>query len=683
MLNRKLTNFPSELTKKLYSLYKSSDNKDTLKYYQILVAEYLKLNVSKGLYLYHHMGLGKTVASYHIMLEMMQQDENIKALVIAPKSLIDNFKNSANKYTELTGNKIDLNRLNFVRFSSTTEKQIVKADESKNTNPLSFDESKGKVTRLKNLDNYIVFIEEAHMFARKLVNGSDSTIRIYDILMKSKCRIVMLSGSFIASSPFEMAPIFNLLSGEVLLPEIKDDFEKYFIDVENNTITNTFALQNRIYGLVSRMKTEYLSSTDKNLFPTQLETQIIKAPMKEDQLEAYAGYRIIEMRKESEKKGSVFKSKNVNKFKSSGSNMGSYRIRSRQACNAYITRKIEELYKKPNYNQKEIIDEVFNMSIDELSISKIKEAHKIIKSRNKQKGVIYSQFIGIGGASSIAAYLYKNGWDELGPDLKLINHKIKEERKPNNNRFARINGSLNIKEQSDILEYFNSKDNIYGENLRLIIIGLEQTMGIDLNCVRYEIMFEPYWVYFIFDQFNYRMNRLGSHLLLPKDKQNCQMYIMLSSLPKGRTISDGQKTEIITTDEHIYNRMMENGDIINSCKKVVEEVSIECELVMMMGAKKHNCKVCAPTGELLYTTDNKDNPNLAIQHDINASNPCNENKKEEVEAEEIKIKLNGETTTYYKIPNKDNIYGFSLYFEKDGEYIEVPIESPIYKTIKK
>ena len=135
------------------------------------------------------------------------------------------------------------------------------------------------------------------MFLRRLSNGSDSVIRLYELLMVSKCRIVMLTGSLIGSSPFELAPAFNMLSGEVIFPEVEADFEKYFIDIENNKMKNKAIFQNRIYGLVSRMKLDYLSDEDKKLFPTLYPIEVVRIKMDDDQFNSYSIARLDELKR--------------------------------------------------------------------------------------------------------------------------------------------------------------------------------------------------------------------------------------------------------------------------------------------------------------------------------------------------------------------------------------------------
>ena len=677
-MDRTITNFPSHITAKLTKLLQSDKYKDSLKYYQILTAEYFKLNISKGLFLYHHMGFGKTVGSYHIMFEMLNKNPDMKALVIAPRALLTNFKQSAKKYEQFTKNSLKMDKINFVKFSHTTEKQISVLDPDNQIDPFQFDAKARNANKLKNLNGYIIFIEEAHMFARRISHGSEAMIQLYELIMRSDCRVVMLSGSLIASSPFELVPIMNILSGETLLPETEDEFNDLFLNFADNKIKNRFAFQNRLFGLVSRMKPEYLGEIDKSKYPEALETLVVKIPMGEEQLQGYIIARTEEIKQEKEKKISQRKSRNTSKFKSSGSVSGSFRVRSRQLSNAVTSREIELLYKSKEYDQNLLIEKVFESDLAILETEKAKKLVEYLESRKNQKVLVYTQFVGVGGAASIAAYLHKIGYQEVDANLQSSNYYKDTSKK---GTFARINGSLTEEEQARLVDYYCDKSNDHAEKLQLLIIGFEQTMGLDLTSVRLSIMYEPYWVDFIRDQFKHRSVRLGAHLSLPEKERNTQMVIFLSTYPKSVNLNKLEPEAQQTTDEYIYEKMVNNGILTNSFKEAIEEVSIECELVKTMGDSKHQCRMCPPTSRDLYTKS-KGNPMKSIINDIDSADPCSYAESDEVEAKKIEITIDGKTLEYYYVKSDDNIYGITVYMEiSPGMFEEVPTSSFVFKKI--
>lgn len=666
-ISRANTNFPTEIEEVLNHRLNDETLAGNLKYYQILAAEYLKLNVSKGLFLNLHMGFGKTIGSYHIMAEMVKQNPGLKILVIAPKSLIRNFQDSSKKYLDLTGTSVPADKISFVRLSSTIEKQIAENDPDSEIDPFEMDEKAAKVVKLNNLDNYLIFIDEAHLFARRISHGSAIMLKLYDMINISNCRLVMLSGSLVASGPFELAPIINLLSGEKLMPETEDEFEALFQDYETNSIKRKAFFQNRCYGLFSRMKPSYLKEADADMYPAEFEPKIVRIEMDSRQLDLYMGARDAEIKqgKESQAFGTKV-SKNVNRFKSSKAGAGaSYRVRSRQLSNCIISKEIEKLYATKGYSQQEIIAAISDMPIEDLVVNKLLALKTIIESHPKQKGVIYSQFVAVGGAAVIAAYLSKLGYSEIGPDLALIENKDAIKGMP---KFARINGSLTQDEQSALVNKFCHVENDRGEFITFLIIGLEQTMGLDLTSTRYSIMYEPYWTDFIPDQFRYRSVRFGSHMSLPKEDRNTQMYILLSVYPKKFDKSKLDPEADLTTDEYIFKLMSRNRELVNSFRDAIDEVSIECSIVKRFGTDKHPCRTCAPTDVPLYTSGD---PKETIPNDILVGNPCNLAKKEAVEV--VAIELGGDNPiTYYVREGEGNIYGIIAYVKADsGGFIMV------------
>jgi len=683
-LDRRNTNFPTQLKDALMACYNSSDQKEVLRYYQILVGCYLKMNISKGLYLWHHMGMGKTLGAYHIMYEVMNTLDYKKALVIAPRALVNNFKESQIKYEELTKNKLNRENIHFVKLSHTTEKQIAEIDPDSEIDPFGMEKKAKKLERLKNLNGFLIFIEEAHLMLRKISHGSESMIRLYDLMMTSDCKIVMLSGSLIAASPMELAAAFNLLAGEKIFPEIEEEFYNAFFDYNTRTIKNKFHFQDRIFGLVSRMKPEYLGKQDKSLYPTILPEQKIDIPMSRDQYSNYLRVREKEIEEEI-KSDNRRKARNVQKFQSTDSVMGSFRVRSRQYCNFIPSASIEKYYKDGDYDQNMLVEEIYKMDKKDASSPKAEYFLKeIYPAYTKRKGLLYSQFVGVSGSASIAHYLSLHGWRELMPNLTLSDyHKDStEEDRETGGIFARVNGSLSQEEQSNIVDYYKKEENNDGRLINIMIIGIEQCMGLDLNSVAYIVMFEPYWVYFLKDQLEHRGNRFKSHITLPKPLQNMTMYILTIEYPKNVNVDDFDSAKMrLTTDQHVYKKMMENKKTLSSFKEPIEEVSIESLIINQFNPDAEvNCRTCIPDDKPLYTSD--ENFRKALKLDLESPSPCQSGEKEDIAVEEIIVDLNGEKTKYYYTKSDSNIYGYVIYIEVSPDnFEEVPTKSPVYKKI--
>jgi hypothetical protein len=246
--------------------------------------------------------------------------------------------------------------------------------------------------------------------------------------------------------------------------------------------------------------------------------------------------------------------------------------------------------------------------------------------------------------------------------------------------FARVNGSLSQEEQSALVDRYCLPDNDDGSVITVLIIGLEQTMGIDLTSGRYAIMYEPYWTDFIRDQFKYRIIRLRSHMTLPPDKRNTKMYILLSIYPADSEIDREDKYWGKTTDQHVYEKMTENKKLIDSFKGAIDEVSIECTIVKRFGTDSHECRNCSPNDMQLYTTGN---PKDAIANDIKMGNTCTVAETEQISVIEVILSMDSGEQTFYVERSSENVYGFILYEESEsGSYVPVPIRSIMYPRVK-
>lgn len=697
-MNHNSTNYPLELTHILKQCYESSEYKDTLRYYQILANCFFENSLRKGLYLWFVQGSGKTLALFHILENALKTTKYKKAIIVSPRTLIKNLKDSVIKYKEITGHSVNVDKIGYVKNSSTVLNQIAFHDDEREIDPFNMDKKAEKIASLKSLDDYIIVFEEAHIFSRRIINGSESSVQLYDLIMKSNCKCLFMSGSLMAARPFESAPLMNMCSGEFIMPEYEEDFNSLFVDREGDkpTIKNREIFQDRAYGMFSRIKSEYFTTDDLSNFPHEYPVKIMELPMTKKQQISYMIIRSKEM--VEDKSRNIFKKKSSSavRFASNKNESGSYRVRSRQYCNATASENIEAMFKKGNYDQKDIITEVFKTSKTELESNKIIEFKKIHKERPKQKFLIYSQFVGFGGAASIAAYLVKDGWTEIDANLSDITSYdglLKDELSaiPKNGlRFARVNGSLTEEEQGRIVDYFVDPDNDDAKHLAGLIIGYEQCMGLDLVTVRYTIMWESYFLDYIREQLNYRMNRFKSHTRLPKDQQNVQMYIFISVYAKDTEMDRLPEDMKETTDQFMYELMTNNKTLLDDFKSAIDEVSIECSLVKQFNPELHHtCRVCNPDGAQLYTETDIDkttgkirNPTSTINYDIKNGTNCQEQKKKEVKVNEIKVTINGEQVTYYY--TKDDSSNIVIYFEtNDGSYMKVPEESDVYVEITK
>jgi len=242
--------------------------------------------------------------------------------------------------------------------------------------------------------------------------------------------------------------------------------------------------------------------------------------------------------------------------------------------------------------------------------------------------------------------------------------------------FAILDGDVPLPVRKQILETYNSPENLDGQLLCMLLVTTVGSRGITLNACKHSHYFEPYWYLFRMLQFETRANRDGSHLMLPDDEQTTQLFVYLSVFPtevventkqiarekKGVNTMEAKYkslTEIETTDETLYFRSINRQYVLDNFLDVMKEVSIECPHVNKLAhledeqKVKINCKMCAPIGNKIYT-DN-------VFEDIIHESPCKQ--LEETQEETKSITHKGITYEYSRDNNdaQESIYNIAIY----------------------
>ncbi len=421
-LDRNNTNF----TAQLFEYFKNATwahEYDFLKYYQNLVRIYsndVELN-SRGMLIYHGMGLGKSILAVAIAIDMINERQPI---VLLTKSLQENMRGAIHKYVELRKsmdpnyhlgrfNTAELNTWIDANFSfvsmnaSNMLKQMSKAAEGRSNDEFDaiLEKKFGEVLKLSSLDGKLLIVDEAQNLFRAITNGSANAHGLYDMVMKAKnLKIAFFTGTPISNDPFELVPCFNMLAkGRPLFPEDYRDFDKMFVDKVNGRIKNKEKFQNRIMGLVSHVShlskpgfaLGYDDSATKAEFPTEFPIIVEYCNMDPDQYVMYQLARDKEMAEGSTGKFTVrADTPSMTKPKSGASS--TYRVKSRQLSN----------YCPP----------VGATSLTTIPTIHSPKFEKLLQNVNKHPnriGIVYSQFTGIGGLASLAKYLEQNNWVQI------------------------------------------------------------------------------------------------------------------------------------------------------------------------------------------------------------------------------------------------------------------------------
>lgn len=738
-LNRNSADFPL----RLLEYWRAADYDSQysfLKYYQNMARGYAQNVVTgaKGFLIYHSMGLGKTLLAVAIAIDLVN---DYKIIMLTSKSLQENMRGAIHKYVSLRhehdpnwplGNMStdQLNRWinqNFGFVSMNASNMIDQMQRAANLDSGEFDaalEAKlGKIASQRSLNGCCLIVDEAHNLFRAITNGSKNALGVYELVRKSpKCKFFPMSGTPIASDPFELVPCFNMLHGGDLLPPMYKDFKALYVD--GNSVRNREKLQNRLFGLISYVGVnstpgagiDKLSPINANM-PREDQLEVVKVQMDENQYGEYSLAREQE-KIEGVTPGKVYRARiqdtvvdrtsPMNKPKSSAAS--TYRVKSRQYSNFVAPRKYR--------------DEPFDkIPAAEITSPKFVAMLQNINARPNQVGLVYSQFTGPGGLGSFAKFLRAHGWEQVtvvgediapvysdviggtdgtdgadgtgivggaeGPATPYISidaasfasvpptHggndsgandsgaiiaddiEIVPTHKPTRN-FAIISGEADVETREKIRLAIIAAENKRGKNISLILVSSAGAEGIDLKYIRHVHIMEPYWVYGRIRQIITRGARTDSHIGLDPSEQTIKPFIYIAVSPNGE----------LTTDEELYNESLDDAVLVDEFLTLMQEVSIECLANHTKNECPGRCRVCKPTTRHLFTDD--------YFRDAAADDPCTPPVETRVQAKEIEH--NG--VKYYYIeddsPMRVKIFSYDAGLNL---YKVIPVSDPRFEPI--
>jgi superfamily II DNA or RNA helicase len=523
---------------------------------------------------------------------------------------------------------------------------------------------------------------------------------------------------------------------KLLFPENFNDFIKFFINLKDNTIKNKEKFQNRIMGLVSYYGTKYFDE-DRPNFPKQLPLKIEKIPMSRLQFLRYGLMREIEKKEESNKfknpnqEGQFnIKSEIQSSYRIRSRQISNFLIpntalteHGNKAPIKHINKITNDVYKNLNeyspkfnkiienikkhknqlalvysqfvsaeglylfskcleYNGYELwndnnVDMEFNKKNDDMEFNKKNDDIEFNKKNNniefnkKNNNIEFNKK----GGQEYQDDLEYHGGDLNDPLLDdLIEYQGGNKLKNKNKlKYAIISGEILPSHRERIKNVFNSNENKYGRLISILLISQSGAEGLDLKNIRSVHIMEPFWNWARSEQVIARAVRYLSHEALPKNEQNVQPYIYLSTYPDNYKI---QKDEELTTDESIYISSQNNRKLRDEFLLSLREVSIDCNTHKKnIPQKLQNlikCYSCLPTHEELY--------NIDFYTDMNESNPCKKITEKKIKTNEIILKIEDKEIKYYYTKDNDKIKIFE--YSKDlGGYIPMSNDNPYYSII--
>ena len=194
----------------------------------------------------------------------------------------------------------------------------------------------------------------------------------------------------------------------------------------------------------------------------------------------------------------------------------------------------------------------------------------ILEAKRKgEKVYVFSRFVRGGGANLLAALLGVFGYKEIdkkSSDVRELNKAP---------RFALLTGSNVTATQLDNLVsktgVLNSKDNMYGDYVQVVIGSDIVTEGLDFKHIRHVYVLVPKWNLASLDQAVGRAIRSDSHNDLPEEQRTINIF-KLVAVPTSKI------PNIESVDVMVYQRAETKDYLIKQMERVLKEVSFDCVL---------------------------------------------------------------------------------------------------------
>jgi superfamily II DNA or RNA helicase len=422
---------------------------------------------------------------------------------------------------------------------------------------------------LKNLNNTVIIIDEAHHITR-----TDTYKALKFVLENSyNYRLILLTATPIQDNPQQILEICNLLNindkSLPLLPIRENAFKEDILKkvyIKNSLIKDGIIKLTK-FGeeeLLKRMKgkVSYLESTIEN-YPTKIEIgdslteipgslKVINCMMSDYQYKIY------------KKTFKMDTSQNDDENSETDDNFNSRSSLYKNSTNASTFVYPGGLIGKDGFNKcfKKVGKE-FELKEDYKHIltTDLKK-YSTLNNINKSKGkiFIYSELVNYGGTTLIQQLLLENGYSQYG----------KGKKGKNSGSFMIYDGNHKDIRDSQ-LKVFNSENNIYGENIKIIIGSEVIAEGLTLKNIRQIHILDPDWNMGIINQIIGRGVRLNSHKELPENERNIKIY-------KYNSIYHDSNSKINFIDREKYI-LSERKDRANKkAERLLKIAAIDCNI---------------------------------------------------------------------------------------------------------
>lgn len=401
------------------------------------------------------------------------------------------------------------------------------------------------------------------------------------------------------------------------LPSVYEEFATLFLDGLN--MKNTMLFQRRIQGLVS-----YFKGADDRMLPRRVEDEktLEKIPMSEAMFTNYLSVRFDEIRRDARRK--------LNPSKAENSEMKTFRVNSRLACDFAIPPELRKADTEELANEEIVPDKseilakikasparyLTEQALQTYSPKMLKILQNIKESLGTGEAyrtqLLYSGFRNLEGLGVFSAILSANGWQEY-KITKEANQWIEDPSlDPEKPAYAFFTGAEDMEQREYMRQIFNAKysddfppslkASVEGKpkkTLCLFMITAAGAEGITLANVRHVHIMEPHWNPARHDQVVGRAIRICSHATLPQEERTVRVSFYLSVFTDAQSKStesannvvlvrrndmdikryEGEPVEaFMTTDEYLYEKSYEKEVTNKKISLLLKQAAVDCEI---------------------------------------------------------------------------------------------------------
>jgi superfamily II DNA or RNA helicase len=424
---------------------------------------------------------------------------------------------------------------------------------------------------LPDFKDSLVIIDEVHNLINGAKNMSKHPTAVYDALLKSNCRVLALSGTPIYNYVYEFSLLGNLLKPGGEFPDIRrgDQLDPYafmtFFDIQPDgslVPKNKTKMKRKLDGIIS-----YYPGAGEEFVPQVEEMPIIKVQMATDQEFNYWD-RAIQEQKLDKPPSESLKRKDPKRYELLQRLyvMARKNILTRSASNFYYPEEIKDVVDFTVENKGWISKKSFqNGELYKKYSTKISAFLLNIVMHDKQKHVLFTFF-----KEKSGVYLIKSILGLCGIKSEIFS------------------GDLDDGQRRQLLKRFNSKENRYGDKIRVLLVTEAGAEGISVLEARHMHILESSPRMSKTIQAIGRVARFKSHIALPPEERKIKVWKYWSiASPDEVTITttfltpegeQEQATQTIedkkTIDEILYDKGMKTIRGIDSFLDLIKLVSV-------------------------------------------------------------------------------------------------------------